>query len=121
MAEKFEELARVIRQEEIATDIYSLWLVTEQIAAHAKPGQFVSLYCNEGSRLLPRPVSICEIDRENGGLRLVYRIAGEGTREFSNLCAGAQVKVVGPARQRICFAEEKGVFDRRRYWDPADA
>lgn len=107
MAEKFEELARVIRQEEIATDIYSLWLATEQIAAHAKPGQFVSLYCNEGSRLLPRPVSICEIDRENGGLRLVYRIAGEGTREFSNLCAGAQVKVVGPLGNGFVLQKKK--------------
>ena len=61
---KFEETAIIIRQEEIADDIYSMWLRTEHIAAHAKAGQFVSVYCNEGSRLLPRPISICEIDRK---------------------------------------------------------
>ena len=49
---KFEETAIIIRQEEIADDIYSMWLRTDEIAAHAKAGQFVSVYCNEGSRLL---------------------------------------------------------------------
>ena len=83
MAEKFKEQAIIIRQEEIADDIYSMWLRTEEIAAHAKAGQFVSVYCNEGSRLLPRPISLCEIDKENGRLRIVYRIAGAGTKEFS--------------------------------------
>ena len=56
---KFEETAIIIRQEEIADDIYSMWLHTDQIAAHAKAGQFVSVYCNEGSRLLPRPIRSC--------------------------------------------------------------
>ena len=66
MAEKFEETAIIIRQEEIADDIYSMWLHTDRIAAHAKAGQFVSVYCNDGSRLLPRPISICEIDKKDG-------------------------------------------------------
>lgn len=51
MAEKFKEQAIIIRQEEIADDIYSMWLRTEQIAQYARAGQFVSVYCNEGSRL----------------------------------------------------------------------
>ena len=55
--QKFEETAIIIKQEEIADDIYSMWLHTEQIAAHAKAGQFVSVYCKEGSRLLPRPIT----------------------------------------------------------------
>ena len=45
--QKFEETAIIIKQEEIADDIYSMWLHTEQIAAHAKAGQFVSVYCKE--------------------------------------------------------------------------
>ena len=62
----------------------------------AKAGQFVSVYCNEGSRLLPRPISICEIDRKDGAIRLVYRVAGKGTAEFSGMRTGMQLKVVGP-------------------------
>ena len=90
--QKFEETAIIIKQEEIADDIYSMWLHTEQIAAHAKAGQFVSVYCKEGSRLLPRPISICEIDRKDGALRLVYRVAGKGTEGFSSMHTGRQLK-----------------------------
>jgi dihydroorotate dehydrogenase electron transfer subunit len=96
MAEKFEESAVVLHQEQIAEQIYSMWIGTKEIASHAKAGQFVSLYCKDESRLLPRPISICEIDREKKALRLVYRIAGKGTEEFSNLKANDTVKVIGP-------------------------
>ena len=46
---------------------------------------FLSLYTRNGSKLLPRPISICEIDRENGRIRLVYRVTGKntGTEAFS--------------------------------------
>lgn len=93
---KYEETAIVIRQEEIADDIYSMWIRTENIAGEARAGQFLSLYCNEGSRLLPRPISICEIDKKDKAIRLVYRVAGKGTEEFSALHTGSQVRVVGP-------------------------
>lgn len=96
MRTKFEEMVSIIRQEEIADDIYSMWLKTERVAAYAKAGQFVSVYSNDGSRLLPRPISICEIDKEKGAIRLVYRIAGKGTTEFSGMRAGMRLKVVGP-------------------------
>lgn len=94
--EKFEEIVTVVRQEQIGTDIYSMRLRAEQIAAHARAGQFVSLYCEDGSRLLPRPISICEIAPERGEIRLVYRVAGEGTKEFSGMSSGAKRRAVGP-------------------------
>ena len=107
MAEKFEETAIIIRQEEIADDIYSMWLHTDQIAAHAKAGQFVSVYCNDGSRLLPRPISICEIDKKDGAIRLVYRVAGKGTAEFSGMHTGAQLRIVGPLGNGFPKKEKK--------------
>ena len=109
---KFEETAIIIRQEEIADDIYSMWLHTDQIAAHAKAGQFVSVYCNDGSRLLPRPISICEIDKKDGAIRLVYRVAGKATAEFSGMHTGAQLHIVGPLGNGFPYekAEGKKVF-----------
>ena len=89
------ENAAVIRQEQIATDIYSLWLRTE-IASEAKAGQFVSLYSANGATLLPRPISICEVNKEESSIRLVYRVVGKGTNEFSNLLSDETVKVLGP-------------------------
>nr|MCR5291335.1 dihydroorotate dehydrogenase electron transfer subunit [Eubacterium sp.] len=62
----------------------------------AVPGQFVSVYSNMADRMLPRPISICDVDKEDGTLRLVYRVVGAGTEEFSHLKEGDSVKVLGP-------------------------
>ena len=93
---KYQETATVLEQMEIAPEIFSLWLQTNYIAHEAKPGQFVALYSEDKSRLLPRPISICEIEQDQNRLRLVYRIAGCGTKEFSGLTAGDTIRLVGP-------------------------
>ncbi|MDO4617625.1 MAG: dihydroorotate dehydrogenase electron transfer subunit [Lachnospiraceae bacterium] len=80
----------------IGEGICSLWIETPSIAEEAVPGQFVSLYCRDGSRLLPRPISLCEIDRAGKRLHMVYRIAGKGTAEFAALKAGDTIEVMGP-------------------------
>ena len=72
---KYKETVTIIQQECIALNIYSMWLKTEKIAKEAAAGQFLSVYCKDGSRILPRPISICEIDKNNGTIRIVYRIA----------------------------------------------
>ena len=94
---KTKEQAIVVSQEELAPGIFSLYLKTKA-AETAKPGQFVSVYTKDPSKLLPRPISICEINKKHGTLRLVYRVTGEktGTKEFSELKAGDTVPVIGP-------------------------
>lgn len=86
----------IIENEEIASNIYSMWIQSEEISSEAVPGQFVSLYCQDGSRILPRPISICEIDKEGKRIRLVYRVASRGTREFAALGKGDTIEVMGP-------------------------
>ncbi|WP_051437710.1 dihydroorotate dehydrogenase electron transfer subunit [Eubacterium xylanophilum] len=78
----------------LTADIYSLRIVSKEMAEQAKPGQFVSLYCGDHDNLLPRPISICEIGEDE--LRLVYRVVGKGTKEFSGLKAGDEIEVMGP-------------------------
>ncbi|MBO5197355.1 MAG: dihydroorotate dehydrogenase electron transfer subunit [Lachnospiraceae bacterium] len=103
MAQKVKNIAIVQKNERIGTDIYSIWLKDEQIAANAKPGQFVSVYTGEADKLLPRPISICEIDKENGLLRLVFRVVGAGTRLFAALAEGDTVEVMGPLGNGFCL------------------
>ena len=97
MADRRKENAVVISQEQLADGIFSMWLRTEAAQA-AVPGQFISMYTNDGTKLLPRPISICEIDKEEGALRVVYRVTGEntGTKQFSEAKAGDVVPVIGP-------------------------
>lgn len=105
---KIKECCTVISQECIAKDIYSMWISTKAIAREAKPGQFVSVYTKDASRLLPRPISLCEIDREKDALRIIYRIAGDGTREFSRLRAGDTIDILGPLGNGFPLEEAKG-------------
>lgn len=105
---KVKEWCKVVSQEEIGSDIYSLWLEAPTIADSARPGQFVSLYCKDSSRLLPRPISLCEIDRDKKRLHLVYRVAGEGTREFAALKAGEAISVLGPLGNGFPLEEAEG-------------
>lgn len=94
MARKKKVTATVVSQARLADQIYDMWLETE-LAADAKPGQFVAVYPKNAATLLPRPISICEVDRDKGRIRLVYRIAGKGTEEFSFYRAGEKTAVLG--------------------------
>lgn len=91
---KFDETAKVISQEFIGDGICDMWIDTCNIAEKAVPGQFISVYTKDSSKLLPRPISICETDGQR--LRIVYRIVGGGTTEFSVYKAGDSIHILGP-------------------------
>ncbi|MDD7404186.1 MAG: dihydroorotate dehydrogenase electron transfer subunit [Butyribacter sp.] len=113
MAEKKKSRATVTSQVMLSEGIYSMWLKfpkEQDVAATAVPGQFISMYCNEGSRLLPRPISICEINKEERMLRVVYRIAGNGTQEFSKLLPGDTLDVVGPLGNGFTLKEGRSIL-----------
>lgn len=96
MSDKIKERAMILRKKEIAHGIIAMWVSADKIALRAKAGQFVTIYCQDSGRLLPRPISICEIDREEKSIRLVYRVVGEGTKEFSLMQSGDWIDVAGP-------------------------
>ena len=107
---KLKMTASVVSQAQLAEGIYDLRLKAPEIASQAAAGQFVSVYSKDGSRLLPRPISLCGIDKEAGQLRLVYRVAGAGTEEFSALKAGDTVDILGPLGNGFSLLEGKKAF-----------
>ena len=112
MAEKFEEIAVVVDQSTLGNGIYDLTLKTENIAKAAKAGQFVSVYSNDKSKLLPRPISLCGIDRAEDTIRLVYRVTGDntGTDEFSKLVSGDKIRILGPLGNGFTVEQGKKAF-----------
>lgn len=110
MAEKVVKEVKITNTELVTDGVYSMWIQDEEIVQNAKPGQFVSLYCKEGSQLLPRPISICEIDNANSTLRLVYRVVGKGTEEFSRLKAGDTIRVMGPLGNGFTLEGKKAIL-----------
>lgn len=103
---KMKETAIVYSQEQLVPGIFSMWITTKA-AEDAVPGQFISVYTKDGSRLLPRPISICEVDKEEGRLRIVYRVAGKGTDEFSTYESGDSIEVMGPLGNGFPLEGEK--------------
>lgn len=112
MEEKFEEIAVVVDQNALGSGIYDLTLKTKNIAKAAKAGQFVSVYSNDRSKLLPRPISLCGIDRDEDTIRLVYRVTGEntGTEEFSKLVMGDRIRILGPLGNGFTVEPGKKAF-----------
>lgn len=109
--QKRKESARVHSQREIAPGIFDMRIETG-LAQDAVPGQFVCLYPKDKSTLLPRPISICEADAGQGILRLVYRVAGKGTTEFSAYEAGDEIAILGNLGNGFPYeqARDKTVF-----------
>lgn len=91
-----KETVTVTDHKEISPDIFDMEISFPRGADQARPGQFVGIYCKDGGRLLPRPISICGIDKEKGTIRIVYRIAGSGTREISGWKKGDAFEILGP-------------------------
>jgi len=87
----------VIYNGPIADDIFDMRIAEGFIAEHAHPGQFVNVYAPGADTLLPRPLGVCDAHADEGIFRVVYRIAGEGTRRLSALKPGDKIKMTGPA------------------------
>ena len=86
----------IISKEYIDKDVVSMQIKAADIADTALPGQFISIYTDDKSLLLPRPISICDTDKACGTVRIVFRVVGKGTAEFAAKDAGDELDIIGP-------------------------
>lgn len=86
---------KVIQQTEIADKVYEL-ILTGECVADMSPGQFLMLKPSRPDLLMRRPISICSYDKTAKTCILLYRVEGDGTRDFSKLSEGDTIDVLGP-------------------------
>lgn len=91
---KRKEVGIVLSQVQLIEGIFDLWIQCD-MAKEANAGQFICIYPKNKSTLLPRPISICEVDEKKESLRLVYRVEGSGTKEFSTYECGQTIDILG--------------------------
>ncbi|QAT50815.1 dihydroorotate dehydrogenase electron transfer subunit [Caproiciproducens sp. NJN-50] len=84
----------VLKKAELAPGIFDLTVFCPEAARIARPGQFAQFQVP--GKTLRRPISICEISREDGTLRFVFQIRGDGTRLLSLLNPGETVNLLAP-------------------------
>ncbi len=93
---KFVQDAKVLAQQELATDVFFLVVEAPEIARAAKAGQFVQLRILSGDFTLRRPVGVAAVDQRKGSVAFIYRVVGRGTKALSALMPGEMVNVLGP-------------------------
>jgi len=86
---------KIRSMEQLNAAAWSMVIECPEVAAKAEPGQFVNLL-PEGNFTLRRPISICEIDKEQGTLRIVFEVRGKGTKALAELRAGETVNMLAP-------------------------
>ena len=92
---KYHEYGKIEKRSSVqGTNIMSVH--APKIANSAKPGQFVMVYLDKGEHLLPRPISLYDVDKASGIITLVYVVAGAGTKIMSEWPVGHILRVLGP-------------------------
>lgn len=78
----------------LAKGIFDIEIYCPHIAKAAKAGQFAQVQA-EGF-FLRRPISICDINKDKGTIRLVFEVRGHGTDKISELNKGDLVDIIAP-------------------------
>jgi len=93
---KVFEIAEVLENIEIEKSIFRMTLSLPYISREAVSGQFINVYTGLGEHILPRPISINEIDSIKGNIVITFQAVGSGTQYLGKCAAGTELNVVGP-------------------------
>lgn len=96
---------KILKAEKLAEKIFLMDVEAPRVAKACQPGEFVIVKMDEqGERI---PLTICDFDRENGIVTIVFQIVGASTQKMSELKAGdAFQDFVGPLGQPSEFVKE---------------
>lgn len=85
---------RIRSKKQLTSDIFDLTADAGDLAGHARPGQFAQIAVP--GKTLRRPISICEVNREEKTFRFVFQVRGEGTAVLSGFEPGQSLNLLAP-------------------------
>ena len=89
--------AKLIEKEYLKNDILRFKVEANKIVETAKPGNFIEIRVTDTTEpFLRRPISIYNLEKEEGTLEFIFQIKGEGTRLLSKKEEGDLIDIVGP-------------------------
>ena len=93
---QYQENATIIRFEQLTEKNIRMTLQTEEIAAAARPGQFVMIRAGQNKDpLLRRPFSIHQTS-STGRMQILFKVVGHGTELMAHCREGEKLSVFGP-------------------------
>ena len=89
--------AKLLKKEELISGIFKFSVQADEIVNTAKPGNFIEIRVNDDIEpFLRRPISIYNMDKENGILEFIFQVKGKGTTILSKRNEGELIDIVGP-------------------------
>lgn len=89
--------AKLLKKEELISGIFKFSVQADEIVNTAKPGNFIEIKVNDDIEpFLRRPISIYNMDKENGILEFIFQVKGKGTMVLSKRNEGELIDIVGP-------------------------
>ena len=100
------------KAEQLSANIYLMVVEAPRVASRCLPGQFVIVKMDEeGERI---PLTICDYDREEGTITIVFQPIGASTEKFSKLKTGdAFMDFVGPLGRPSELCEEANLEETK--------
>ena len=97
---------RLVSKKQLTSTIFSFLLEAPELAEITLPGQFAHILVP--GKTLRRPISVCDV--ENGCIRIVFEIRGEGTRILAELEEGSEVNIIAPLGKGFEIPEGKRII-----------
>lgn len=101
---------KILKAEELTSNIYLMDVEAPRVAKYCLPGQFIIVKMDEkGERI---PLTICDYNREQGIVTIVFQTVGASTKKMSELKAGDYFRdFTGPLGMPSELVEEEN-FDK---------
>ena len=92
-----KSFAKLIKKEQLKSDIFKYSVEAPDIVKDAKQGQFIEIRVSDNVEpFLRRPISIHNMDKENGILEFIFQVKGKGTKILSEKIEGDLIDIIGP-------------------------
>ena len=90
-------LAELVKKEQLKPDIFKFSVKAPNIVKNSKPGNFIEIRVSDQTEpFLRRPISIYNLDKENGILEFIFQVKGKGTKILAQREVGSLIDIVGP-------------------------
>lgn len=77
---------KIVKKQELTTNIYLMEVEADRVAKTCEPGQFVIVRMDSESERIP--LTICDYNREKGTVTIVFQTVGAGTKLMAQLSEG---------------------------------
>ena len=89
--------AEILSNREVSPTYFKMAIAGDERLKSGDPGQFVMLRGDWGTEpLLRRPFSIYRYRPSGGGVEILYKVVGAGTRLLSEMGSGDELDIIGP-------------------------